>query len=149
MAVIVGTDSYVSEVELNAYAVARGVTLTGDLSILLIKAMDYLETRNFIGIKSNTTQPLQWPRLTCNYGALCEWGADTVPAPIKNAQMVAAILVFNGHDLQPVLGRVAKREKVDVLEVEYADNSPLHSQFLGLQDILRPFLHSGIRGERV
>lgn len=149
MAVTVGTDSYVSETELNAYATARGVTLTGDLSVLLVKAMDYLETRTFIGVKSSSTQPLQWPRLTCNYGSLCEWGAATVPLPIKYAQMTAAMLVAAGYELQPVVGRVAKREKVDVLEVEYADNSPLTSQFQGLQDILRPFLHSGVRGQRV
>lgn len=145
MAVTVGVDSYVSEAELTAYATSRGVTIVGDLSVLLIKAMDYLETRAWIGAKTQATQPLAWPRVICGYG----YDSATVPAPIKNAQMIAAILIDGGHDLQPVVGRVTKREKVDVIEVEYDDKAPLTSQFTGLQDILRPFVQSGLRGQRV
>lgn len=148
MAVTVGTDSYVSEAELTAYATARGVTITGDLSVLLIKAMDYLETRQFVGCKTVYNQPLQFPRVMALMYEL-GYDSETVPAPIKNAQMIAAILIDGGYDLQPVVGRVTKREKVDVLEVEYDDKAPLSSQFTGLQDILRPFIQSGIRGQRV
>lgn len=149
MSIIVGSNSYVSENELIEYAADRGIDLTGGVSTVLIKAMDYLETRNWVGTKTAFDQPLQFPRVLCSYGTLCEFDSVTVPYPIKNAQMMAAILIASGYDLQPVVGRVTKREKVDVIEVEYDDKAPLTSQFTGLQDILRPFIQSGVRGQRV
>ena len=46
-------NSYVSEQELTTYASDRGVTLTGTASVLIIQAMDYLESKMFVGTKSN------------------------------------------------------------------------------------------------
>lgn len=150
MALIVGTDTYVTGTDLTAYATARGITLLAqDPEILLTKAMDYLETRDWIGGKTQITQPLKWPRVICRYGEICEYDAITVPKPIKDAQCIAAILIDKGYDLQPVVDRAVKREKVDVLEVEYMDTAASEAQYRSLQDILRPFLNAGIRGMRI
>ena len=161
MAIIVGTNSYVTEAELTAYATDRGVTIVAaDKAVLLIKAMDYIETRMFIGTKTVYNQPLQWPRILCgstlysqyplNYNSVpCEYDSATVPTQIKNAQMIAALLIDSGYDLQSTLSQAVKREKVDVIEVEYQDNTTSSEQFRSLNDILRPFLQSGMRAVRV
>lgn len=160
------TVGYVTTEELTAYATARGITLTGDLSVLLTKSLDYIETRSYIGTKTDSTQTLQWPRVLCgtsnyyplnmfpqNYQTLgvCGYDSATVPTEIKNAQMIGAILIDGGNDLQPTIGQSVKREKVDVIEVEYQDGSTTGSnQFYALNDILRPFLSGGTtRGARV
>lgn len=166
MAVItVGTNSYVTEAELATYASDRGVTIAADKTVLLIKAMDYLEAREFIGQKTDYTQALQWPRIVCEqFGytrpnsyesnltyndQYCEYDSAVVPQGIKNAQMIAALLIDSGEDLQPSVGRAVKREKVDVLEVEYMDTATSTTQYRSLQDALKPFVISGIRGVRI
>ena len=44
--ITVGENSYVTETELSTYATDRGVTISGDTSVLLIKAMDFIESRD-------------------------------------------------------------------------------------------------------
>lgn len=154
MAITVGTNSYVTEAELATYASDRGITIvSADTKPLLIKAMDYIESRNFIGTKTVYNQALQFPRILCGdiYDpyVYCEYDSLTVPQGIKNAQMIAALLIDGGNDLQAVIGQAVKREKVDVLEIEYQDNTTSRAQYTSLNDALRPFLNSGIRGERV
>lgn len=148
MAIEVGVNSYVTEAELTAYATDRGVTITSDTAVLLTKAMDFIETRQFIGTKASMTQPLQWPRIICEQWG-CEYDNATVPQGIKNAQMIAALLIDSGEDLQAVQGQSVKREKVDVLEIEYQDNTSGRKQFTALNDALRPFVQSGIGGVRI
>jgi len=130
--ITVGTNSYVTEAELTTYAGDRGITIVGGLSVLLIHAMDYLESRAYAGYKTDEEQALQFPR-----------GGDTiVPQGIKNAQCIAAIEIDKGNDLQESQGQIIKREKVGVLETEYADYSQSGQVFTKLNDALRPFIDS-------
>ena len=110
MAIItVGTNSYATELELTTYASDRGITITAaDKTVLLIKAMDYLETRQFIGTKTVYNQALQFPRIICgstlynqyplnqypqNYNVgLCEFDSLTVPTPIKKRSVNRSII---------------------------------------------------------
>ena len=156
--ITVGTNSYVTEEELATYAEDRGITISGTPSVLLIKAMDYLESRVYKGYKTDSTQSLQFPRVLCNttysnvypnvyplnyYNyATCEYSSTEVPDDIKKAQMVAAILIDGGNDLQPTITKAVKREKVDVLEVEYKDNSNESNSYTQLNNLLRPFLNN-------
>ena len=163
--IVVGTNSYATEAELTTYASDRGITITAaDKTVLLIKAMDYLETRQFIGTKTLYNQALQFPRIICgstlynqyplnqyplNYNSIpCEFDNLTVPTPIKNAQLIAALLIDAGYDLQSTLGQAVKSEKVDVIEVVYQDNTSSSQQFRSLNDILRPFLNNSMRAVR-
>jgi len=138
MTVTVGTDSYVDESTLTAYATARGLTLTEDTTELLIKAMDWLEIQPFTGTRYEYDQALQFPR--SNYNIYEGDTAGEVPQEIKNAQMVAAILVDNGYDLTPVVGRAIKREKIDVIEVEYQDQANDTNLYPQLTFLLKRFL---------
>lgn len=161
--IIVGTNSYVTEAELTTYASDVGQTIaSADKSVLLIRAMRYLETRNYIGTKTVYNQPLQFPRILCdntypygnydyfsmypqNYSQPCPYDSTTVPNEIKNAQMIAALLIDSGYDLQSTLTQQVKRRKVGPLETEYQDYSSSAEQHRSLNDILAPFLQSGLR----
>lgn len=140
MAVTVGTDSYGNETGLAAYATARGITISGDATELLYKAMDWLEYQPFKNEKYDYDQALQFPRLPNQY-----WEGDTegeVPDDIVTAQYIAAILIDDGNDLNQVVGRATKREKVDVIEVEYKDSSNDSPYYPQLTRILSRFLAS-------
>ena len=52
------SNSYVSEADLSTYATDRGVTVAGTASVLLIKAMDYIESQPFKGAKGSDAQAL-------------------------------------------------------------------------------------------
>lgn len=120
--IVTGANSYTSEAELTAYAADRGVTLTAAESVLLIKAMDYLETLSYIGTKKTAAQPLQWPRTGVTIDGY-SFASDAIPSQLKAAQLALAVSIDAGADPLATIDRATKREKVDVLEVEYMDNA--------------------------
>lgn len=123
--IVANANSYVSLADARAFAVARGVTLPTDdaaTEILAIKAVDFLEAqRNYYdGVKMDREQKLQWPRSGAYLDGF-EIFEDEIPDVLKNAQCQLMMEVFAGLDLQPNgTGREVVREKVDVLETEYA-----------------------------
>lgn len=130
MPVTVGVDSYVDEAELDAYAAARDITLDGNKSAALITAMDYLAVQNWAGEKTDPDQPLDFPRD----------GDTVVPTAIKTAQMRLAIMVFQGVNLLAPVGPAVKREKVDVLEVEYQDGAGATTSYPAVDLLIGPYL---------
>lgn len=149
MTVTVGTNSYITEAELTTYATDRGITIaTADKTTLIAKSMDYMEIQLYKGYKTVSTQALQFPRVLCadyytqypqSY-TLCGYDSATVPTEIKTAQIVAALLIDLGEDLNPTLGKTIIREKIDVIEIEYRDNSTETKSFTQLNALLAPFL---------
>jgi hypothetical protein len=151
MAIVVGTNSYVTEAELNDYASDREITIEGTAATLLIKAMDYLETRNWKGLKYESDQALEWPR---DLGAMSAYESyyvepSVVPDDIETAQIIAALLIDSGEDLMPNVGRSTKREKVDVIEVEYMDTAASTTQYSQLSALITPYTQSTNRTTRV
>lgn len=59
---VANANSYASASALADYADLRGITLTTDEDVLLIRAMDALYGRSWIGERVTTTQALEWPR---------------------------------------------------------------------------------------
>jgi hypothetical protein len=150
MAIVVGTNSYVTEAELNTYAFDREITISGTAATLLIKAMDYLETRNWKGIKYESDQALEWPRNLGSMSAYDSYYVDpaVVPDDIETAQIIAALLIDSGEDLMPNVGRSTKREKVDVIEVEYMDTAASTTQYSQLSALITPYTQSTNRVTR-
>lgn len=142
--VVSGANSYCTTAELDTYASDRGYTLTGDngdQSEILIKANDYLEGLDFIGIKSSRDQPLVWPR----YDVYIEgWlqPSTAIPPELKTAQLAIALAIDAGNNPLAVIDRAVKREKVDVIEVEYQDTAAeaeiIRSIAHPLKKLLRP-----------
>ena len=122
MAVVVGTDSYATEAELLAYATARGITISGDQTQLLIRAMDYLENQRFIGYKAARDQALQWPRI----GVIIDgWDIDSIvtPTKVKVAQMEVALAMDADSDPMAVTDPDIKTQSVGTISITYQDNS--------------------------
>lgn len=119
------SDSYVSVTDATTYAAARGITLSGDtaaIEVNIIKAMDYIESQNFKGFKFTDEQALQWPRGDVHIdGYFID--ADEIPTQLINALNETVIVENQGSEILPTSERETKREKVDVIEVEYADGA--------------------------
>jgi len=120
------SNSYVTEAELTTYATDRGVTLTAAddaaKAILLIQAMDYIESLNFKGDKATESQALQWPRV----GVMIDGyyvDSDEIPELLKQAQMENAIGIDSGVNPLANVPRETIKEKVGDIEVEYSSGA--------------------------
>lgn len=149
MALTVGLDTYATAAQLAAYAAARGVTLIGTPDVLLVQAMDYLESleSQWQGYRTSDTQPLAWPRTGVYvYGtALAD---DAIPQSLKDAQCRLALDVDAGVALLPTVSAGSKgsviEETVDVVTVKYAEGAnntqPVFTAAMGL---LKPLMKAG------
>lgn len=124
---VVGANTYASDSDFVAYAAARGLTIpaaAADREVLLIKAMDWLESKRywFIGTKVLGTNSLQWPRTGAQLDSF-DILPTAIPVELVKAECVLAVAAIT-YDLTPVLpagytGPV-KREAVGPVSVEYA-----------------------------
>ena len=130
---------YVTEDELEAYATARGITISGNKAVLLQKALDWLELQPFSGEKYDEDQELEFPRDD----------DDEVPDKIKTAQMVCALIYDAGGDPLAAISKKVIREKVDVLEVQYSESSSGNDLYPQLSLLLAPYLTGGGSGFNV
>lgn len=124
-----GANSYVSVAYADTYHSDRGNsdwTGTDDVKeAALVKATDYIEqtyTGRWIGYKVEYNQALSWPR-TYNdpdlYNTIYDISGE-VPDRLKQAVCILALESLS-TDLNPTQTQTVKREKVDVVEVEYMD----------------------------
>lgn len=147
MAVTVGTNSYIDEAELIAYASLRGVSVDNATPIL-IKAMDYLESQSFKGAKTDSAQPLQWPRTGVYIdGVLID--SETVPQQTKDAQAVIAMSIEAGYDPLATYGPAVKSEKVDVITVTYKDSARATDYNPDITRVLEPIVETSSGGQIV
>lgn len=118
---------YGTEAELEAYALSTGQSLpSADLPAALVRATSYIDGKygsRFSGKRAGGfEQDLAWPRI----GAFLEGfpiPPDAIPKAVVNATYEAAIReARNPGSLSPdyVALQAIKREKVDVIETEYA-----------------------------
>src|SRR5690606_23663279 len=84
-----------------------------------------------------------------------DWPISQIPTQVKNAQAQATIFVVNGEDLMPnITGYAVRREKVDVIEVEYATGGGVNNEptavftpnFPILDSLLLPLIDTGNAG---
>lgn len=134
---LVNSNSYVEVSDLEAYAAERGETLPdpSELEPLLHNAMDYLEAiPNYKGLRKTATQALAWPRIGVVIDGF-QWDSAQIPPQLKRAQLQLAIEAIE-FDLMPSSdGFAVAKEKVDVLEVEYATGGRLSGETLPTQPI--------------
>lgn len=112
------TNSFITVAEARTFASSRGVSLSSDDSVVeaqAIKAMDYIlsQEHTFDGVRINDNAI--FPR-TFNMDISLEYAG--------NAQAALIIEQHKGTDILPTSeGPAIKKEKVDVIETEYAENS--------------------------
>lgn len=146
--IVSGANSYVTEAEFNSYCSDRGITVTtsnGDVSELLIKAMDYFDQQPFKGIKYLETQPVQFPRADFYIdGYLID--TDAIPKLVKDAQITIGVAIMQGNNPLATIDRATKREKVDVIEIEYMDNAAPDTILRSISNIMRKLVVSSTSG---
>jgi hypothetical protein len=138
------TDSqtYASEAVFLQYWTERGVTVAGEPSELLLRAMDYLEQQNFKGYKYTQPQALQWPRS----GVWIDGYAvaiDEIPLLLVEAQCEYGLSIDTGESPLATVGRATKKEKVDVIEVTYQDNASDSVYLAAAGNKLRKLVRAG------
>ena len=149
---VVDANSYISVDEVKAFAALRGIALPaadGDIEILLIKAMDFIESYRdeFKGVKTVSDQSLQWPRIGVQVDGY-DISEAVIPKVLKDAQCQLATDA-NTQDLMPTgTGREVIGEKVDVIEVTYATtgNTTVSPDFVKAKALLSPLLSTGGSG---
>lgn len=127
-------NSYVSTDELSNYTTGRGITLNTDLSQLLLRAMDYIESKQYKSEPLNSTQSTLFPRMGVG-----------IARSIKQAQILLAVLSDSQDLMSATTEAQTKKEKVAEIEVEYFENanavtgSPLMQT---VNELLSPYLAS-------
>lgn len=144
--IVANANSYVSLVDVENYAALRGLsTWTGTDAVkeaAIINAMDYIESQNYKGFPAQSSQALRWPRA----GVIVEGNElayNSIPYRVRGALCSLAVEQISG-DIMPSLDRggAVKREKVDVLEVEYFSGAPTSTVYQRAESMLRQYLNS-------
>lgn len=110
----------------------------------LRRATDYMEqvySQKWKGARMTDTQALSWPRYdVCANGF--DVDNDVVPVAVQRACAELALKAAAG-ELAPDVGRLAKREKVDVIEVEYESGALPYVRHRAVDNLLAPYLEGG------
>lgn len=141
-------NSYASVAAANAYYTERGNTSWGPLTTTakeaaLIKATDYLEAvyrSAWKGYRVGAAQALSWPRT----GVIVDGfpvADNVVPNVVVNACIEMALRANDGELLADQGQRIV-REKVDVIETEYAEYSDPTERYPSVSRALAPYLYS-------
>lgn len=153
MTVVVGTDVYLSVTAADTYWSNRNNStwsdaVTADKEKALREATQYLDgAYNFIGIQI-IANVLAWPRSSVritrgNFSGIT-YDDTTIPSQIEDACTELALEALATRLRSAVeRGGAIKREKVDVVEVEYQDFAPSHKTYDFVSMILKPLLKGG------
>lgn len=142
------SNSYASVAQADSYFADRGnaewaALTTTEKQQALIKATDFLEATYrsaWKGYRVSATQALSWPRVDVVADSF-PIPSNIVPLPVTYACAELAIRATT-TTLLADQGQQVKREKVDVLEVEYQDYSDPTERYPAVNRLLVPFLLS-------
>lgn len=148
MTVVVGTNVYLSVADADAYWAAKNNTTwsaasTADKEKALREATQYIDGAfSFIGYQ-NTLNLLAFPRydvyITTGNFAGVSYDSTTIPPQVEDACAELALEALSAR-LMAVESRggMVKREKVDVIEVEYMDWAPSGKTYSFVAMLLKP-----------
>lgn len=145
--VVSNANSYVSVTDANLYLADRGITVTVSEGQIL-RGADYVNSfrTRFKGFKlTPIASSMQWPR---SYVVLDErlLPDGTIPALIIDAQIEVALEIASNRDPHETTStRVIKKQKLDVLEVEYdtmAGREVPNYDYRRVKSLLRPVLRN-------
>lgn len=142
-------NSYASVASADSYVTERGLAGWAALTTTvkeqsLIKATDYLEQtyrEAWKGYRVTSTQALSWPRSDVVVDTF-PVAANIVPTAIVRACVEMALRASAGEDLIADLGQQVVRERVDVIETEYAEYSNPAAKYPAVNRTLIPYLLS-------
>lgn len=148
--IVADADTFASVADLDAFTSKRGIALAAAdeaaKEILLIKAMDFLETLEprFQGSRINAEQTLSWPRQDVSINGF-EWAEDSIPGQLIKAQLQLAVYAETVDLLPAGDGREVIKEKVGPLETTYADTGSANPQpaLTAFWEFISPLLVGG------
>lgn len=155
---LANADAYCSTTFADAWHSGRGVTLWATLTTqqkeqAIRRATDYM-TQVYgpllAGYRKTITQALDWPRedvprrdVAMGYGSLeAYWPSDAVPTGVQQACAELAFRAASG-DLAPDVDRIVKREKIDVIEIEYDTMQAPWVRYRAVDNMMAPFMSGG------
>lgn len=148
-------NSYITVQEARDFASSRGITLPADdatVEASLVSSFDYLQSYElkYQGLRTDpSVQNAAFPREgVVLFGA--DLDNDVIPQTLKDAQSQLVIEVQTQALMPSDDGRFVTREKVDVLEVQYAEPlkgaSAPSPNFPAVEAFLEPLLKSSVSG---
>jgi len=158
MALTVKTDTYLSVADADTYWANRNNSTwsnasTADKEKALREATQYIDGAfEFIGELADLDQKLAWPRVDAyvREGNFKDKLYDNteIPGFVQDATAELALEALDSR-LRPAQDRggAIKREKVDVVEVEYSDFAPSQKSFDFVKLLLKPVLASSGRNK--
>lgn len=152
---VANANGYVSLIEIRAFALERGISLSAIDSIVEVfsfKATDFFETysNRFKGSKVSGTQALQFPRENFSLDGFA-FSSDEVPSLVRKCICQLVIELHNGIDIAPTTdGKFLIREKIDVIENEWQPGSSSGQPNLTLfEAFIAPLLQTSTGGVTV
>jgi hypothetical protein len=144
-------NSYASVADADAYVADRGIAGWAALSSTvkqqsLIRGTDYLEQtyrEAWRGFRVTSTQSLSWPRSDVVVDTFLV-AANVVPKAVVRACIEMALRASDGEELISDLGQQIVREKVDVIETQYAEYSSPATRYPAVNRLLIPYVLSSI-----
>jgi len=148
--VVTGANTYYSLASADDYFETRGnitwVDYDEDEKIYaLIKSCQYMETLEWDGVKSLSTQELVWPRIGMEDEDGYSVTSSEIPKRVKWAQAELAYRYLT-EEIEPDIDTGAgaiKSEQVDVIKVEYFNNTRINKIYQRVDSLLSPFIKYG------
>ena len=156
MALVLGTNTYVTMAEADAYFDTRidaGAWINADADdheSALVTATLLLDENQFIGVAVSSTQSLAWPRKDAIYfdpklGMEKSVTTDTYPKRVKVATFELALQLLTNENLLDNKTQTFERIKVGSIEIEDSTKDVLKIPVLPLRikKLLSPLLVNG------
>lgn len=147
--IVAESNSYVSVDDLMDYLELRGLSLSDEskATSLIIKAMDYVESKDYLGSRASDNQALKFPRKGITLDGV-EVDDSTIPALVKKAVCQLAYDADSQDLLSTSDGKVVIRERVEgAVDVSYDGNlSSNQAIFAQAESFLSKFYSFGSTG---
>jgi hypothetical protein len=138
---VANANSYVSVGDYIAWADARGLTYPSypQIEQKILRAMDYIESRHFVGQKHEETQALQWPR---DYVFIDGYSVESneIPKELKIAVYEAVKIEIDGDSKLTASERETVSEKIGDISVTYKSGSGMKRNTPALTNALRKLI---------
>jgi hypothetical protein len=129
MALVVGTNSYVTVAEAVAYLADRidtdmwDTATPEDQAKALVTATRMIDDKAFVGQMVSNTQPLCWPRVNATikdpkFGGTVTFPTTTVPERLKRAVIEQALHLLSNENLLESRALELEKIKVGPIEIE-------------------------------
>lgn len=146
-AIISGANSYVSVADLTTYGTDRGITISAaNPEDLLIEAMDYIESLEFIGYQYTEDQALSWPRSGAVKKKQWMYEVTEIPQDLIDGLCEVALAIDAGNSPLSNIDRATIREKVGPVEVQYKEGSAANTIVKKINTKLKDLIVGGTAG---